>query len=84
MGGPFPFGFFPSEIEGGCFLCTDGYPYFHDEDGYSSRLEISLGKEDEDSETRPVLRVVIDDEEEGLMYAENFPAHYCPVCGKEL
>jgi len=84
LGGPFPFGYYDSETEGGCFLCTDGVPMSHDEDGYSSKLEIVYGREDEDSEMRPVLRVVIDDEEEGLMYAENFPAYRCPVCGKEL
>jgi len=84
MGGPYPFGYYQSEVEGGCFLCTDGIPMRHDEDGYHSRLSIEVSREDEDSELRTVVRVVVDDEEESLMYTENFPANYCPICGKEL
>ena len=56
----------------------------HDEDGYKSKLELTMGVEDEDSPFRAVLKLTIDDEEEGLMYAESFPAFRCPICGEEL
>ena len=84
LGGPFPFGYYLSETDGGCFLCTDGIPMAHDEDGYKSKLELTMGVEDEDSPFRAVLKLTIDDEEEGLMYVESFPAFRCPICGKEL
>lgn len=84
MGGPFPFGYFKSEREGGCFLCTDGVPMKHEEYNYLATLSIVDDRENRDSPVSKMLKLYIQDDDEGIIYAECFPVYRCPICGRSL
>lgn len=70
-------------MSGKC-ICKGGKRQVRDEFGWTSSISLEYGKEHPADEPHWFLRFSFLDKCDGTLAAENYPARYCPTCGREL